>query len=189
MCQPRLINCNKCTILVVVQLISHVQLFMTPWTAAHQTSLSFATSKSLLKLMSIELVMSSNHLILSRPLLFLPSLQASGYFLMSQLFASSGPSTGASASVLPMNIQDWLPLELTGLVCLQSKGLSRVFSNTTVQKHDSQAETISFAYNFLVLLLTLFCAKCNCHHPSSLHLNIASSSSLCWNPTLGERQW
>ena len=74
MCQHRLINCNKCTILVVVQLISHVQLFVTPWTAAHQTSLSFAISKSLLKLMSIELVMPSNHLILCRPLLLLPSI-------------------------------------------------------------------------------------------------------------------
>ena len=65
------------------------------------------------------------------------SLPASGSFPMSQLFASGGQSTGvsASASVLPMNTQDWSPLEWTGWIFLQSKGLSRVFSNTTVQKH------------------------------------------------------
>ena len=67
----------------------------------------------------------------------LQSFPASGSFQMSQLIASSGQSTGASASasVLPMNIQDWFPLGLTGLTSLQSKGLSRVFSNITVQKH------------------------------------------------------
>ena len=65
------------------------------------------------------------------------SFPASGSFQMSQLFASGGQSTGvsASASVLPMNTQDWSPLGLTGWISLQSKGLSRVFSNTTVQKH------------------------------------------------------
>ena len=65
----------------------------------------------------------------------LQSFPASGSFPMSQFFASSGQSIEASASVLSMNIQDWFPLGLTGLICLQSKGLSRVFSNTTVQKH------------------------------------------------------
>ena len=63
------------------------------------------------------------------------SFPASGSFLMSQLFASGGQSIGASVSVLPMNIQDWFPLGLTSLISLLSKGLSRVFSNTTVQKH------------------------------------------------------
>ena len=65
------------------------------------------------------------------------SLSASGYFQMSQLFASGGQSIGvsASASVLPMNTQDWSALEWTGWLSLQSKGLSRVFSNTTVQKN------------------------------------------------------
>ena len=65
------------------------------------------------------------------------SLPASGSFPMSQLFAWGGRSTGvsASASVLPKNTQDWSPLEWTGWISLQSKGLSRVFSNTTVQKH------------------------------------------------------
>ena len=67
----------------------------------------------------------------------LQSFPASGSFQMNQFFASDGQSIGAlaSASVLPMNIQDWLPLGLTGWISLQSKGLSRVFSNTTVQKH------------------------------------------------------
>ena len=68
---------------------------------------------------------------------YLQSFPASGSFLLSQFFTSGGQSIGASASasVLPMNIQDWFPLGLTGLISLQSKGLSRVFSNTTVQKH------------------------------------------------------
>ena len=86
----------------------------------------------------IESVMPLNHLILCHPLSSCPqSFPASGSFQMSQLFASGGQSTGVSAStsVLPMNIQDWFPLELTTLISLQSKGLSRVFSNTTVQKH------------------------------------------------------
>ena len=90
---------------VVVQLLSHVQLFATPWTAACQAFLSITNSQSLPKLMSIESVMPSNHLVLCRPLLLPPS---SGSFPVRQFFASGGQSTGvsASASVLPMNIQD-----------------------------------------------------------------------------------
>ena len=65
----------------------------------------------------------------------LQSFPVSGSFPMSQFFASGGQSIGASASVLPMTIQDWFPLGLTGWISLQSKGLSRVFSNTTVQMH------------------------------------------------------
>ena len=102
-----------------------------PWMAALQASLSFTNSQSLFKLKSIELVMPSNHLILCGPLLLLPSVFPSiKSFPMSQLFTSSGPSIGASASasVLPMNIQGCLPLGLTGLIFLQVKGLSRVFS-------------------------------------------------------------
>ena len=120
-----------------VQLLSHVWLFATPWTAARQTSLSITNSQSLLKLMSIESVMPSNHLILCCPLLLLPSIFPSiRSFPLSQFFASDGQSIGASASasILPMNIQEWFPLGLTGWMSLQSKGLSRVFSNTTVQK-------------------------------------------------------
>ena len=75
------------------------------------------------------------------------SFPASGYFQMSQFFAPSGQSIGVSTStsVLPMNIQDWFPLELTGFISSLSKGLSRVFSNTTVQKHRSLV--LSFLYS------------------------------------------
>ena len=121
-----------------VQSLSHVQLFVTPWTAACQASLSITNSRSLLKLMFIESVMPSNHLISVVPFSFrLQSFPASGFFSVSQFFLSGGQSIGvsASASVLPMNIQDWFSLGLTGWISLQSKGLSRVFSNTTVQKH------------------------------------------------------
>ena len=89
-----------------VDQLSRVRLFATPWTAAHQTSLSIANSQSLLKLVSIELVMPSNHLILCIPFSScLQSLPASGPFLMSWLFASGGQGIGASASAIPMNIQ------------------------------------------------------------------------------------
>ena len=111
-----------------VQSPSRVRLFATPWTAACQASLSITNSRSLCKLMSIELVMPSSHLILCRPLSScLQSFPASGQF-----FASDGQSIGASASasVLPINIQDWFPLGWTGWISLQSKGLSKVFSNT-----------------------------------------------------------
>ena len=119
-----------------VQLLSFVQLFVTPWTVAHQAYLSNTNSWILLKLMSIESVMSSNHVILC-PSSCLQSFLASGSFLKNQFFTSGGQSIGvsASASVLPMNIQDWFPLRLTGLVSLLSKRLSRIFSYTTVQKH------------------------------------------------------
>ena len=74
---------------------------------------------------------------------------ASGSFLISQLFASGSQSIGASAWVLPMNIQDWFPLGLTGLISLQSKGLSRVFFNTTVQKHHFNSMPLRFVIAFL----------------------------------------
>ena len=114
--------------LFVVQSLSCAQLFATPWTAAHQTSLSFTISQSLLKLMSIELVIPSNRLILCCPLLLLPSIfPESKSFPMSQFFTSGGQSIGAStiASALSVNIQGWFPLGLTGLISLQSKGLTR----------------------------------------------------------------
>ena len=113
--------------IIVVQLLSHAWLLAAPWTAACQAFLSFTVSWSLLKLMSIELVMLSNHLILCRPLPSCPqSLPASGSFPMSPFFTSGGQSIGASASasVLPMSIQGWFPLGLTGLISLQSTGLS-----------------------------------------------------------------
>ena len=109
-----------------------------PWTAAHQASLSIDNSRSLLKLMSIASVMSSNHLTLCHPLLLPPSIFLSiRVFSSETVFASGGQRIGvsASASVLPMNIQDQSPLGWTDWISLQSKRLSRVFSNTTVQKH------------------------------------------------------
>ena len=123
---------------IPVQLLSCVQLSVTPWTTAHQAFLYITNSQSLPKPMSIVSVIPSNHLILCHPLLLLPSIfPASGPFQMSQLFASSGQSirVSASSSVLPVNSQDWSPLGWTGWISSQSKGLSRAFSNTTVQKY------------------------------------------------------
>ena len=101
---------SRCSVqLSSVQLLSHVRLFVTLWTAACQASLSITNSQSLLKLMSIELVMPSNHLILCHFLLLPPSIIPSiRVFQMNQFFVSSSHSFGvsASASVLPMNIQD-----------------------------------------------------------------------------------
>ena len=111
---------------------------VTPWTAARQTSLSITNSWSLLKLMSIgqwcHLTLSSSVIPFSS---CLQSLRASGSFPMSRLFISDGQCirVSTSASVLPVNVQGWFSLRLTNLISLQSKGLSRVFSNTTVQKH------------------------------------------------------
>ena len=123
---------NLCVMLVVVQSLSHVWIFVTPGIAAYQASLSFTVSWGLLKLTSTDSVMPSHHLILCPQ-----SFPASGSFPMSWLFVSGGWSIGtsASASVLPMNIQDWFPLGLAGLLSWLSKGLSRVFSSTTIQKH------------------------------------------------------
>ena len=119
-----------------VQSLSSVQLFAIPWTAAWQASLPITNSWSLLKLMSIELVILS--ITSSSVFPFSSCLQSfpeSGSFPRSQFFASGGQSAGASAPILPMNIQELFPLGWTGWISLQFRGLSRVFSNTTVQKH------------------------------------------------------
>ena len=120
-----------------------------PWTVAHQASLSITNSWSLLKLMSVELVMPSNHLILCHPFL-LPSVSPSIRVFSKELFLSGGQSIGAlaSASILPMSIQDWFLLGLTSLISLQSKGLSKVFSGTTVQKHQFFHSWLSLWSNF-----------------------------------------
>ena len=121
-----------------VQSLSRVWLFATPWIAAHQASLSITNSRSPPKLVSIKSVMPSNYLILCHPLLFLPPIPPSiRVFYNESTLRLSGPSIGGSAlaSVLPMNIQDWSPLGWSRWISLQSKGLSRVFSNTTVQMH------------------------------------------------------
>ena len=104
-----------------VQLLSRVWLFVTPWTAACQTSLSIINSQSPPKPMSIELVMPSNHLILCYPFSSCPqSFPTSGSFQMSQLFELGGQNIGVSAStsVLPMNTLDWSPLGWTGWISL-----------------------------------------------------------------------
>ena len=135
---------------VVVQSLSHVRFFATLWTAACQASLSFTISRNLLKLMSIESLMPSNHLIPCHPFSFCPqSFPASGSFLMIWLSVSGGQSIGtsASASVLPVNIQDWFPLGLTGLISLLSKRFSRVFSSITVQKHQFFGTQLSLRSN------------------------------------------
>ena len=106
-----------------------------PWTTARQASLSFTNSQSLPRLMSVELVMPSNHLILCHPLFLLPSIFPSirVFSNESTLLVSIGVS--ASASFLPKKSQDWSPLGWTGWISLQFKGVSRIFCNTTVWKH------------------------------------------------------
>ena len=133
-----------------VQLLSHVWLFATPWTAARQASLSITNSLSLPKLMSIELVMPSNHLILCRSLLLLPSIFPSiRVFTNEKALHIRWPKywVSASTSVPSMITQDWSPLGRTGWISLQSKGFSRVFSNTTVQKHQFFGTQLSLVSN------------------------------------------
>ena len=133
--------CAKSLSLVQLFVNSSVQLShlvlsdsATPWIAAYQASLSITNSRSLLRLMSIKWVMPSSHLILCCPLLLLSPIPPSIRVFSNEStlhIQSTGQTTGvsASASVLPMNTQDWSPLGWTGWISLQSKGLSRVFSN------------------------------------------------------------
>ena len=123
---------------ISVQSLSRVQPFATPWIATCQASPSITNSWSSLKLMPIKLVMLSSRLILCCPLLLLPPIPSSiKVFSNESILSRGGQSIGASASasVLPMNTQDWSPLGWIGWISLQSKELSRVFSKTTVQKH------------------------------------------------------
>ena len=119
-----------------VQSLSHVWLFETPWTAACQASLSITNSQNLLKLMSIELVMPSNHLILCCPLLLLPSIFPSiRVFSSESVLCIRWPEHWSfSFSISPSSDYSWRISFRTDWISLQSKGLSRVFSNTTVQK-------------------------------------------------------
>ena len=134
-----------------VQSLSHVWLFVAPWTIAHQASLSMTNSQSLLKLVSIESVMSSNHHILCFPLLLLPSI-----FPSIRVF--SNESVLQVAKLLELQLQhqsfQWIfrvgfPLGWTGWISLQSKGLSRVFFNTTVQKHQFFGAQLSLCVHTL----------------------------------------
>ena len=131
-------------VVTVLQWLSGVLLFVTPWTVACQASLSFTIFWSLLKFMSIESMMPFNHLTLCHPLLLLCSVFPNTRVLSSKsVFHIGWPNIGAStsASVLPMNIQGLFPLGWSGLISLLSKGLSRVFSSTTVQKRFFHAQT------------------------------------------------
>ena len=123
-----------------------VWLFATPWTAAHQASLSFTISQSLIKLSSIESLIPSNHLILYHPLLLLPSILPSvRVFSKESAFCIRGQSIGASASasVLPMDIQDWFPLGWTGSISLLTQGLS---SSPTPQFKSMSSSAFSLLY-------------------------------------------
>ena len=136
-----------------IQSLSRVPLFVIPWTATRQASLSITNSGSLLKLKSIESLMPSNHLIICHPLLLPPSI-----FPSIRVFSNE--------SVLPMNIQDWFPLGLTGLISLHARGLLRVFSNTTAQKHQFFGAQPSFWSNSHI-------------HSSSICNNQDIRSNLC----------
>ena len=120
-----------------VESLSHVRLFATPWTAARQASLSITNSRSPPKLMSIKSVMPSSHLILCHPLLLPPIPPSIRVFSNESSLRMRWPKYWSfSFRISPSkNTQDWSPLEWTGWISLQSKGLLRVFSNTTVQKH------------------------------------------------------
>ena len=125
-------------VLSSVQSLSRVRLVA--WIAARQAFLSITSSWSLPKLMSIESVMPSNHLILCRPLLLLSPIPPSiRVFSNESTLHMRWPKywSFSLASFLPKKSQGWSPSEWTGWISLQSKGLSRVFSNTTVQKHQS----------------------------------------------------
>ena len=131
-----------------VQSLSHIRLFATPWTTGCRPPYSSPTPGVYPNSYPLNRWCYPTISSFIVPFSSCPqSFSASASFQMSQLFASGGQSIGASASasVLPMNTQDWSPLGLTGLISLQSKGLSRVFSNTTVQKHPSSA--LSFLYS------------------------------------------
>ena len=122
----------------------------TPWSAAHQASLSITNSQSLLKLMSIESVVPSNHLILCHPSLLHPSIFPNiRIFSKESVLQTRWPSywSFSFSTALPMNIQDWFPLRWTGWISVQSKELSRVFSNTTVQKHQFFSAQLSLWFN------------------------------------------
>ena len=130
-----------------VQSLSPVWLFVTPWSATHQASLSIINSWSSPKPISIKLVMPSNHLMLCHPLLLLLSIfPASRSFQMSQLFASGGQSTGASAStsVLLMNILDWFCLGRTGWMCSPRDYQE---SSATPQFKSTNSSALSFLYS------------------------------------------
>ena len=125
-------------VFVVVQSLSCVWLFVTPWTAAHQASLlPYLPEFAWVHVHWVDDAIQPSHPLLPPFSSYRQSFTASESFLMSQLFASGSQNIGASASVsvLPMNIKDWFPLGWPGLISLLSKGPSRVFSSSTIWKH------------------------------------------------------
>ena len=137
----------RVNLLSSVQSLSHVWLFAAPWTAVCQASLSITNSWSLLKLMSIESVMPSNHSSSVVPFSSCPqSFLASGSFPVIQFFTSGGWSIGtsASASVLPMNILVWFPLGLTDLISLQTRDSQE--SSWTPHVKNINSLALSFLY-------------------------------------------
>ena len=121
-----------------VQSLNHVRLFATPWTAARQASLSITNSRNIPKPKSVDSVMPSSHLILCHLLFLLPSIFPSiGVFSNESALLIRWPKyqSFSFTTVILMNIQGWFPLGLTGLISLLSKGLSRVFSSTTIWKY------------------------------------------------------
>ena len=135
----------------VFQSHGHAQLFATPWTTAHQTSLSFTVSWNLLRLMSTELMMPTI-LFCVTPFSSCPqSFPASGSFLMIWLFASCGQTIATSASVLPISSQCWFPLGLTGLSSLQLKGLKSLL------QHHSSKTSITWHSTFFMVQISHPC--------------------------------
>ena len=167
------VNMKTMTYLGAVgQSLTHVQLFATP---AHQVSLPFTISQSLLKLMSTEAVMPSNHLILCCPLLLLPSIFPSiKVFPVSQLFTSDGQSIGASSWVLPMNIQGWFPLGLTSLISLQTRD-----SQESYQHHNSKESILQHSAFFMVALHQQHLSEIK-SGVGSLHQQVTFSTWTAW---------
>ena len=146
-----------------VQLLSCVQLFVTPYTAAHQPSWSITNSWSLLKPMSFESVMPSNHLILCCPLLLLPLIFPSiGVFSNKSVPHIMWPEYWSfSFSISPSNeYSDWFPLGLTNFISFQSKGLSRVFFSTTAQRHQFFGAQLSHPYMTLLSVSQFVVQSC-----------------------------
>ena len=152
-----------------IQLLSHAQLFVTPWTAEYQSSLSITNSRRLLKFMSIESVMPSSHLILCCPLLLHSIFPSIRVFSNESVLHIRWQHTGVStqASVLPMNIQDWFPLGWIGWIFLEYKKLSRVFSNTK-------------SINSLALSFLYIPALTSIHNNWKNHSFVEMDMDLCW---------
>ena len=140
----------------VIQLLSNVRLFVTPWTAALQASLSFTISQSLLKLMSIELVMPSNHLIICHPLL-LPSVSPSIRVFSNESALHIKWPNYWSFSISPSNeYSGYISLGLTGLFSLLSKGLSRVFSSTTFKSINSLVLSLLYGPTLTIPIVSIY---------------------------------